>query len=154
MGFNIGEFHERCAKSHLGLADEHAQLAKHHGKLAIKSTGDDCHKNISESHSRIADNHADLADHHTQAAKVLGPGIDMNDDSRGIDPLRAAAGGERFGMLAARDADELNKLMPTNVHGVLPDIPSSARLIARPGGSPINSEEDLTEKLDKAILGG
>ena len=43
MGFDMGAFHKRCAKSHLGAAEEHAELAKCHHRLANKSTSDDDH---------------------------------------------------------------------------------------------------------------
>ncbi len=106
MGLNIGAFHEQCAKSHLGAASEHSELAKCHHRLANKSTSDNDHASISECHERLADHHADLADQHTRAAKALG-NIDTRDDSSGIHNLTQAAGPGNFGMLKAMEDDKI-----------------------------------------------
>lgn len=112
MGFSIKDFHEKCAKSHLGAADEHAELAKCHHQLANKSTSDDDHASIARCHERLADHHADIANEHTRAARALGAtAINMNDDSEGIDSLKAAAAGPvgKFGMAATTSDEELRK---------------------------------------------
>jgi hypothetical protein len=134
MGFDIAGFHKKCAKSHLGAADEHSELAKRHHRLANKSTSDGDHASIAKCHERLADHHADIANEHTRAAKALG-GIDTYDDSSGIRSLTQAAGPGKFGMLKAMDDDEIRSRVISPQKSDMPDLSKMPPEVAEIFGS-------------------
>jgi hypothetical protein len=105
MLFDMGAFHEKCAKSFLGSAGEHSELAKCHMRLANKAAGDH-NREIANCHDRLSDHYADLADHHARAAKALG-GITTHDDSYGTDSLAQAAIAGKFGMVKAMEDEKI-----------------------------------------------
>ncbi len=107
------------------LSQHHAALARLHHTAGERTTGAN-----SEFHKTASELHTAQAEHCLEMCKSLSASdsIDTHDDSRGTD-LKAAGS---FGMLAAKDAD---KLVPSQVRGVLPDAPT---LVPRHGSTPIN----------------
>ena len=136
---------KKQAVEHLMTCSQHhIAMAKLHGKASKEATGP-----AAEFHKTASEVHTAQAEHCLEMCKSLSASdsIDTHDDSGGTD-LKAAGS---FGMLAAKDAADLNKLVPTAARNVMPeDVPAGVRLIGRHGGPPIDrGVDDSTDAIDR-----
>ncbi len=139
--------HLALGKAHHAIADAHTAISGHLGEDSEE------HRALSRAHGEAASLHADRAAHYIKLYKAIegarGDDVPSRITDRG-DLDGGDLNGPRKAMASNPWGNDVHKLAPTRVAGVLPDNPS-LRLVGRPGGPPVPEQGDVTDRLDELL---
>lgn len=145
MKSHLEKFHEGAEERHRSLGSMHESLSDAYGAMVEKADVGDYYSTIARLHREAADEHRGYAREHADLARALG---EMPD----VSPLEDRGGS--FHHPQDLDGPRGKAMVPSNVKGVLPDVPQGVRLIGRHGGPPVEADgADGLDEETKSIIG-
>ena len=127
MKEHLKSFHEKAAGFHTQAGKHHAALAKCFGSMS-KAGGIESSSDISDAHKGLSEQHISLAEFHLECCSDL--------------MSKAAIGMDR------------DDLIPDQVFGYLPEMPSNVRAVPRAGQREFGADKFEPGSVMEKIFGG